>query len=107
MQVASVTPSSLAIIKDDALVLIGEPLARQGLLPHPASMIDFMAHYDSLKASLEDIIAVAKKVNLAPKSLQAPVERPSKIWAAAFNYKRGTDALSDVAGRGTSSKYSK
>jgi 2-keto-4-pentenoate hydratase/2-oxohepta-3-ene-1,7-dioic acid hydratase in catechol pathway len=107
MQVASVTPSSLAIIKDDAFVLIGEPLARQGLLQHPASMIDFMAHYDSLKSSLEDVIAAAKKVNLDPKLLRAPVERPSKIWAAAFNYKRGTDALSDAAGRGTSSKYSK
>jgi hypothetical protein len=62
-------------------------------------MIHFMAHYDSLKSSLEDIVAAAMKVNLDPKSLKPPVERPSKIWAAAFNYKRGTDALSDAAGR--------
>jgi hypothetical protein len=39
MQVASNTPDGLALVKNDAFILIGEPLARQGLLPHPASMI--------------------------------------------------------------------
>ncbi len=61
MQVASVTQNGLAIVKNDAFVLIGEPLARQGLLPDPASMIDFMAHYDSLKSSLEDVIAACQE----------------------------------------------
>jgi 2-keto-4-pentenoate hydratase/2-oxohepta-3-ene-1,7-dioic acid hydratase in catechol pathway len=38
---------------------------------------------------------------LDPNRLKAPVERPSKIWAAATNYKRGSAGLNDARGRGT------
>ena len=41
-----------------------------------------------------------------PKRLKPPVENPSKIWAAAGNYKRGTEGLGDARGRGTAAKTS-
>ena len=38
---------------------------------------------------------------LDTKKLKPPVENPSKIWAAATNYKRGSEGLDDARGRGT------
>jgi 2-keto-4-pentenoate hydratase/2-oxohepta-3-ene-1,7-dioic acid hydratase in catechol pathway len=68
-------------------------------------MTDFIARYDSLKNSLERAIARGKSIKLDPHLLKPPVERPSKIWAAAFNYKRGTSDLNDAAGRGEASRF--
>ena len=90
MRIASVKPNDLAVVNDGTLVFVSDVLAEQGLLPKGASMIDFITHYDSLKQSLESVIARGKKVSIDSNLLKPPVERPSKIWAAAFNYKRGT-----------------
>jgi len=87
------------------LILIGEALAAQGLLPKGASMIDFIANYGALKNSLVDVIAKGKKVPIDSHLLNAPVPQPSKIYAAAFNYKRGTSDLKDGAGRGETLKF--
>ena len=100
MRIASVKPNDLAVVKDDSLILIGDALAMEGLFSKGASMIDFIAHYESFKNSLEGAIAKGKKVTLHSNLLKPPVERPSKIWAAAFNYKRGTSDLKDAVGRG-------
>ena len=105
MRVASVKPNHLAVIKDDSFILIDEGLAEQGLLPESPSMIDFMTRYDLLKNSLDSVIAKGKRLKLDPTLLKAPVERPSKIWAAAFNYKRGTSDIKDAAGRGETLKF--
>jgi hypothetical protein len=105
MRVASVKPNDLAVVKDDSLILIGDALAVQGLLSKGASMIDFIAHYESLTNSFEGAIAISKKVTLDSNLLKPPVERPSKIWAAAFNYKRGTSDLKDAAGCGETLKF--
>jgi 2-keto-4-pentenoate hydratase/2-oxohepta-3-ene-1,7-dioic acid hydratase in catechol pathway len=105
MRIASVKPNDLAVVKDGSLILIGDALAVQGLLSKGASMIDFIAHYESLKNSFEGAIAIGKKVTLDSNLLKPPVERPSKIWAAAFNYKRGTSDLKDAAGRGETLKF--
>ena len=51
MRIAAVKPNDLAVVKDDAFILIGDALAEQGLLPKGASMIDFITRYDSLKNS--------------------------------------------------------
>ena len=40
MKFASVKPDELAVVKDDAFVLIGDALAREGVLPKGATMID-------------------------------------------------------------------
>ena len=105
MRIAALRPNELAVVKDDAFVLISDLLAERGLLPKGASMIDFITRYESLKSSLEGAIAGGKKVSLDSNLLKPPVERPSKIWAAAFNYKRGTAELKDGAGRGETLKF--
>ena len=105
MRIASVKPNDLAVINDGTLVFVSDVLAEQGLLPKGASMIDFITRYDSLKHSLESVIARGKKVSIDSNLLKPPVERPSKIWAAAFNYKRGTSDLKAAAGRGETLKF--
>jgi 2-keto-4-pentenoate hydratase/2-oxohepta-3-ene-1,7-dioic acid hydratase in catechol pathway len=104
MRVASIKPHELALVDGDELVLIGDLLARKGVLSQRASMIDFIAQYDSVKNILESVVSTAKRVRLDPVLLKPPV-RPSKIWAAAFNYKRGTSDIKDAAGRGETLKF--
>ncbi|HEV8721838.1 MAG TPA: fumarylacetoacetate hydrolase family protein [Candidatus Binatia bacterium] len=79
-------------------------MAQKGLLSQRSSMIDFIARYDSVKNILESAISTAKRVRLDSALLKPPV-RPSKIWAAAFNYKRGTSDIKDAAGRGETLKF--
>ena len=105
MRIASVKPNDLAVVTDDGFILIGAALAAQGLLPAGASMIDFIANYDGLKNSLAGVVAKGKKIPMDANSLKAPVPQPSKIYAAAFNYKRGTSDLKDGAGRGETLKF--
>jgi 2-keto-4-pentenoate hydratase/2-oxohepta-3-ene-1,7-dioic acid hydratase in catechol pathway len=100
MRIASVKPNDLAVVHDDKLTLIGDSLAAAGLLPKGASMIDFITRYDTLKHRLNNIIADGRTIPYSAQLLKAPVERPSKIWAAAFNYKRGTSDIEGRAGRG-------
>ena len=105
MRVASMKPNELAIVDGEELVLIREILALKGFLSQRASMIDFIAQYDSVKNILGSVVSTAKRVRLDPALLKPPVERPSKIWAAAFNYKRGTSDIKDAAGRGETLKF--
>ena len=97
MKFATIKPNEVAIVKDDTLIPIGEAL------PSGATMIDLIASYDDVKGRLANI-AKGGGQKLDPKLLKAPVERPSKIWAAAGNYKRGTGGLDDARGRGSASK---
>src|ERR1044071_10077536 len=100
MRVASVKANDVAIVDGDSLILVGETLFRSGLLAKPVSMMDFISQYDSIRDSFQTLITRGRRVRLDPTLLKPPVERPSKIWAAAFNYKRGTDEIRDGAGRG-------
>ena len=104
MRVASIKPDELAVVDGEEFILIGDLLAQKGLRPQRASMIDFIAHYGSIKNVLGSAVSTAKRVKLDPALLQPPV-RPSKIWAAAFNYKRGTSDIKDGAGRGETLKF--
>lgn len=106
MKLATIKPNDLAIVKIDRLIPIGATLSRDGALPGGATMVDLIANYDALKNRLEDIAANAQSVNLEATLLRAPVENPSKIWAAAGNYKRGSAGLGDARGRGTAGKTS-
>lgn len=105
MRVASIKPDELALVDGEELILIGDILAQKGFLSQRASMIDFIAQYDSVKNILRNVVSTAKRVRLDPALLKPPVERPSKIWAAAFNYKRGTSEIKDAAGRGETLKF--
>ena len=100
MHLASVKPHDLAVIQGDSYVAIGEHLARQGRLPQQGNMVDLIDQYESLKGPIDDAVAKGPAVKIDPKQLRPPVERPSKIWAAAGNYRRGSSGLNDARGRG-------
>ena len=100
MKLATIKPNELAIVKNDALIPVGN------VLPAGATMIDLIAAYDRIKTQLDSLAAGGNGKKLDAKLLKAPVERPSKIWAAAGNYKRGTQGLGDARGRGTAAKTS-
>jgi 2-keto-4-pentenoate hydratase/2-oxohepta-3-ene-1,7-dioic acid hydratase in catechol pathway len=105
MRIASVKPDDLAVVTADAFILIGDELRARGLLQQNATMLDFIANYDSVKSSLDDLIANGKKIAADSNLLKPPVERPSKIYAAAFNYKRGTSDIQAGAGRGETLRF--
>jgi 2-keto-4-pentenoate hydratase/2-oxohepta-3-ene-1,7-dioic acid hydratase in catechol pathway len=106
MKLATIKPNDLAIVKSDSLIPLGEALSREGFLPPGASMLDLIAAFDGLKGKLEGIAAKGSATKLDQKLLKPPVERPSKIWAAAGNYKRGSAGLGDARGRGSASDIS-
>ena len=84
MKFATIKPDGLAIVHNDTLIPI------TGVLAKGATMIDLIAQYDQIKDALADLAAKGGGVKLDAKLLKPPVERPSKIYAAAGNYKRGT-----------------
>jgi len=104
MHLATLKNKDLAVIKNDAMLVVGDRLVSQGLLPRDGSMIDLIARYDSLKEALDKLVRNGGFVGLDPKKLAAPVQTPSKIWAAAGNYKRGTSELGKSRGRGKASE---
>jgi 2-keto-4-pentenoate hydratase/2-oxohepta-3-ene-1,7-dioic acid hydratase in catechol pathway len=106
MKLATIKPNSLAIVKDDKLIPLSDALEREGALPMGATMLDLITQYDSIKGNLAVLAAKGVGAKLDAKLLKPPLERPSKIWAAAGNYKRGTGGLDDARGRGSASKTS-
>ena len=101
MQLASVKPNDLAVVRDGSLILLGAQLARDGLLPQGASMIDLITQYHRLRDPIAKAAVNGAATKLDPERLKPPVERPSKLWAAASNYKRGSTGLEDARGRGS------
>ena len=101
MKIAAIKADDLAIVKNGSLVLIGEPLAREKVLRGGASMIDLITNYSTVEERLATVAESGFSIPLDPRRLKAPVERPSKIWAAATNYKRGSAGLEEARGRGT------
>ena len=100
MKLATIKPNDLALVKNDMLIPLGDAV------PAGSTMIDLIAAYDAVKGRLDSVGAAGSGKKLEPNLLKAPVERPSKIWAAAGNYKRGTAGLGDARGRGTAAKTS-
>ena len=101
MKLASIKPDELAVVKDDSLISVSDILSHQGALPDSCSMLDLIANYDEIKGQLANAATNSAAKKLEPKLLKPPVEKPSKIWAAATNYKRGSKGLNDARGRGT------
>ena len=100
MKFATIKPDGLAIVQNDTLIPIS------GVLPKGSTMLDLIAQYDQIKGALADLAAKGSGVKLDAKLLKPPVERPSKIYAAAGNYKRGTGGLDAARGRGSASTIS-
>jgi 2-keto-4-pentenoate hydratase/2-oxohepta-3-ene-1,7-dioic acid hydratase in catechol pathway len=106
MKLASIKPNELAIVKDSTLIPLGEILAQESALQKNFSMVDLIEHYAALKNALAGAMTARTAKTLDPQMLKPPVERPSKIWAAAGNYKRGSEGLGDARGRGTTATVS-
>jgi 2-keto-4-pentenoate hydratase/2-oxohepta-3-ene-1,7-dioic acid hydratase in catechol pathway len=106
MKFATIKPNDLAIVKQDVLIPLGAALEKEGVLPKGSTMLDLIARYEGIQSKLAELGAKNGGVELDAKMLKPPVERPSKIWAAAGNYKRGTGGLDDARGRGSASKVS-
>lgn len=100
MKLATIKPNGVAIVKNDTLIPLGDIVAKG------STMLDVIAQYDSLKGKLEGLAAKDSGAKLDAKLLKPPVGNPSKVWAAAGNYKRGTEGLGDARGRGSASKTS-
>jgi len=94
MKFASVKPNHLAVVEGNELIVVDDAL------PKGASMIDLIAGYDGLRSSIDAVARNGKRTPFDPKQLKTPVENPSKLWAAATNYKRGSAGLGDARGRG-------
>jgi 2-keto-4-pentenoate hydratase/2-oxohepta-3-ene-1,7-dioic acid hydratase in catechol pathway len=106
MKLASIKPDELAVVREDTWILVGEILAREAALPIHFSMLDLIEKYASLKTSLAKALEQGNAKKIDAMLLEPPVKRPSKIWAAAGNYKRGSEGLGDARGRGSASKTS-
>jgi len=106
MKFAAIKPNEIAVVKNEALIPVGHMLARHGALPQNFSMLDLIAQYDRLIVALDSAVANGVPVKFDTKLLKPPVDKPSKIWAAAGNYKRGSAGLGDARGRGTAAKTS-
>ena len=100
MKLASIKPNDIALVKNNSLFLMGETLARESALSKGFSMLEVIAEFANDKDLLENYATKGTATKLDPKMLKAPIEKPSKIWAAATNYKRGTGGLDDARGRG-------
>ena len=100
MKLATIKPNDVAIVKNDTLISVSDALGKG------STMLDLIAQYDVVKSKLENLAAQGAGAKLDAKLLKPPVEHPSKVWAAAGNYKRGTAGLGDARGRGSASKTS-
>ena len=100
MKLATLRSYEVAIIKNDTVILLGDVLGKG------STMLDVIVQYDAIRGKLDNLAATGAGGKIDAKSLKPPVEHPSKIWAAAGNYKRGTAGLGDARGRGTVSKIS-
>lgn len=103
MRLASLRPKGLAVIDGDTCIPISEALAQRGVLSHDATMIELIERFDSARAAVQEIVATGPRGRLEAHRLGPPVATPSKIWAAAGNYRRGGSALESGAGRGAAS----
>lgn len=100
MKLATTKTHGIAIVSNDTLIPLGDAL------PKGSTMLDVIAQYDGIKGKLQELAAKGAASKLDHKMLKPPVENPSKVWAAAGNYQRGTEGLGDARGRGSASKTS-
>jgi len=100
MKLATTKSNGVAIVLNDTLIPIGD------IMPKGSTMIDLIEQYDNVKDRLKSLAASGRGIKLDAKLLKPPVERPSKIYAAAGNYQRGTGGLDAGRGRGSASTVS-
>jgi 2-keto-4-pentenoate hydratase/2-oxohepta-3-ene-1,7-dioic acid hydratase in catechol pathway len=101
MKLASIKPHDIALVSDGGMVRIGEAVGGDASLPKDFSMVDVIAAYDRVQPALAQAAKNGRAEKIDPESLMTPIDRPSKIWAAATNYKRGSAGLTEGRGRGS------
>lgn len=94
MRFATLKNGSVAAVTDDTMVLL------DGILEPGGSMIELAASCDRRGDAIRKAVSEKTPVSLDPGRLGAPVARPSKIWGAAGNYRRGSRDLDSAGGRG-------
>ena len=89
MRLATLTPYGVGVVTNDGVVPV-----------ESRTMAEVLEHWDGLRDQLAGLPATHAAVLLDKVRLGPPVPHPSKIWAAAGNYRRGTGDLGQAAGRG-------
>ncbi len=89
-----------ATLEDGAVAAVTSDLQMVVLDGVCASMKDLAAAYEADRAAIERAISQGTPAALDAAQLAAPVPAPSKIWAAAGNYHRGSANLTSAGGRG-------
>ncbi|MCY4489127.1 MAG: fumarylacetoacetate hydrolase family protein [Deltaproteobacteria bacterium] len=98
MRFATLKDGTVAAVKsDDGLVSL------DGVC---GSMLELAASYEESREAIERAVAEGTPVTLDATQLAAPVPAPSKIWAAAGNYHRGSANLANAGGRGQAGQRS-
>jgi 2-keto-4-pentenoate hydratase/2-oxohepta-3-ene-1,7-dioic acid hydratase in catechol pathway len=95
MRIASLARFGIGVVTGDDIVPI-----------ESRSMDEVLEHWEGIKDQLASLQGSGKRVPLDSVKLGPPVRTPSKIWAAAGNYRRGSSDLGQGAGRGSSSNES-
>ncbi len=94
MRFATLKSGSVAALIDDGAVLLDD------LLKPGGSMADLAVSYATDPKAVERAVAEGAPVSFDAGQLAAPVPKPSKIWGAAGNYRRGGKDLDSTGGRG-------
>ena len=94
MRFATLKSGSVAALTDDGAVLLDD------LLKPGGSMVDLAASYATDPKAVERVVAEGTPVSFDAGQVAAPVPKPSKIWGAAGNYRRGGKDLDSAGGRG-------
>lgn len=94
MRFATLKSGSVAALTDDRAVLLDD------LLKPGGSMVDLAASYATDPKTVERAVAEGTPVSFDAGQVAAPVPKPSKIWGAAGNYRRGGKDLDSAGGRG-------
>lgn len=89
MRLATLSPFGIGVVVGDEVVPV-----------ESRTMAQVVEHWGGLKDQLKAVEHSSHKVPLSQVRLGPPVPNPSKIWAAAGNYRRGGGDLSSAAGRG-------
>ena len=90
MRLASLSPFGIGVVEGEEIVPV-----------ESRTMAEVLEHWEGLRDQLAALPQTHKRVPLDKVRLGPPVPSPSKIWAAAGNYRRGTGDLANGSGRGS------
>lgn len=96
MHIATLRGGGLAVIRGGQAIPLESGSPRETSM----SMRELIGRYDEFAPSLARVERINGAEANGSAELDAPIRDPSKIWAAASNYQRGTAAPGEGRGRG-------